>query len=370
MRTPVINIDGKVVGKGRPCFIVAEAGVNHNGNIHLAKKLIDAAKEAGADAVKFQLFIPNQLVTRGAKKAEYQIKTAGEQEDQYEMLKKLALSEEQYSDLQRYAQKKDIIFYATPHDLASVDIFARLDLPVIKIASGDLDNGLLFYKIANHPKLKSKPLFLSTGGGTIGDVEKSLQFLRGHGFSGPILVYHCTSSYPTPNAEQNLNVITIFLKKLAEKYRVLVGFSDNGDDVEIPVDAVILGAVSVEKHMTLNKNMEGPDHRASLDALGFAKMVKMIRQSETSRGIQIVHREALGDGIKRVQPSEINNIAVSKKAVRARVDMQKGDVITLGSLVPKRPKGTQSPMAFESLIGKSLKSKVKANTEITSEMVE
>lgn len=365
----IINIGGKVIGKGRPCFIVAEAGVNHNGRMDLAKKLIDQAKAVGADAVKFQIFVPDEIATKDAAKGNYQKEATGEDESQYEMLKKLALTEEQFEQLKAYAEKVGMIFYATPHDLESVDIFSRLDLPVIKIASPDLNNGLLLYKIAKHINLKSKPLFLSTGGGTITDVDRSLEFLKSHGFEGSLLVYHCTSSYPTPTVEQNLKVLEAYEKKFGEKYQVLVGFSDNGENVEVPADAVVLGAVSVEKHMTLDKNMEGPDHKASLNAEEFGAMVRLIREVESSHSRDIKHPEALGDGIKRVQSSEANNIDIFRKAVRARGDLVAGDVISFERLIPKRTKGRQSPMDFENLLGKRLKIDVCADQEITSDMV-
>lgn len=365
-----VKILNKLVGNSQPCFVVAEAGVNHNGQMDLAKRLIDQAKAVGADAVKFQIFVPDEIATKDAAKGNYQKETTGEGESQYEMLKKLALTEEQFAELQDYSREVGIIFYATPHDLASVDIFARLDLPVIKIASPDLNNGMLLYKIAGDSRLNGKPLFLSTGGGTLEDVDRSLEFLKSHGFEGPILVYHCTSSYPTPNEEQNLRVLDTYEREFGEKYGVLVGFSDNGDDIEVPVDAVSLGAVSIEKHMTLDKNMEGPDHRASLNAEEFTEMVKLIRQAEAQHRKDTKHSEALGDGVKKVQPSESNNIEIFRKAVRARANMRAGDAITFESLIPKRTRGKQSPMDFESLLGKVLIRGVEADKEISSDMVE
>lgn len=370
MNKLAIKVGNKFIGEDCPCFIVAEAGVNHNGSLKLAKKLIDQAKRVGADAVKFQIFIPEEITTRDAAKGDYQKETTDGQESQYEMLKNLALTEEEFGQLKSRAQNKGIIFYATPHDLASVDIFARLDLPVIKIASPDLDNGLLLYKIANHPELKSKPLFLSTGGGTMADVQASLSFLRDHGFEGPILVYHCTSSYPTPTEEQNLKVIETFKGGLGKEFGVLVGFSDNGDQIAVPVDAVVLGAVSVEKHMTLDKNMEGPDHRASLDGPQFAQMVEAIRSIEASGDKTIKSKAALGDGVKKIQPSEANNIDIFKKAVRARGDLKAGTVITFEVLNTKRTRGSFSPLEFKKLLGRRLKQNIAADQEISPEMVE
>lgn len=369
MNKLAIKVGNKFIGEDCPCFIVAEAGVNHNGSLKLAKKLIDQAKAVGADAVKFQIFIPDEIVTRHAEKGDYQKETTGERESQYEMLRRLALSEEEFANLKVYAKEKGIIFYATVHDLASVDIFARLDLPIIKIASPDLNNGLLLYKIAKNRKLTKKPLFLSTGGSTMKDVKKSLKFLRDRGYSEPILVYHCTSSYPTPTNQQNLAVVKTFWKKIAPKFGVLVGFSDNGDDVHIPVDAVILGAISIEKHMTLDKNMEGPDHRSSLSGLEFAEMVRKIREVEFSGTRRINVKEALGDGVKKIQLSEANNIDIFRKAVRARVNLSAGTKISFEVLNAKRTRGTFNPLDFEQLLGKRLNQDVIADQEITPALV-
>ena len=365
-----IQVDGKSIGIGNPCFIVAEAGVNHNGQMDLARQLIDQAKAVGADAVKFQIFVPDEIATKDAAKGAYQKETTGESESQYEMLTKLALTEEQFEELQDYSKEVGIIFYATPHDLASVDIFDRLNLPVIKIASPDLNNGLLLYKISQNETLKTKPLFLSTGGGTFEDVGRSLEFLKSHGFDGPLLVYHCTSSYPTPSEEQNLLVLGEYKKRFGQKFNALVGFSDNGDNVEVPADAVVLGAVSVEKHMTLDKNMPGPDHRASLNAEEFKEMVRLIREAESTGRTAVKNTDALGDGVKRVQPSEADNIEIFRKAVRARADMAVGDLVSFERLIPKRTRGKYNPMDFEVLLGRKLKVSVSADQEITPEMVE
>lgn len=369
MRKQVIRVANKVIGEGYPCFIVAEAGVNHNGSVKLAKRLIDSAKKVGADAVKFQMFIPSELVTRNAKKAQYQIETTGIDKNQYAMLKRLALSENQFRRLADYAKKVGILLFATIHDEKSLETFENLNLPIIKIASSDCNNGLLLYKIASNQILKEKPLFLSTGGVTFSDVEKSLVFLRENGFRGPILIYHCVASYPTPSNQQNLRVIETFTKILGKKHGLLVGFSDNGDDVNIPVDAVRLGAVSVEKHLTLDKNFEGPDQKISLEHEEFLRMVSRIREVERLDDRHIENKDALGSGVKKIQPSEYSINAVAKKAVRARRYLHAGTKLTLDSLVCKRPQGQVSPMDFQNLLGKSLKRAVRADGEITPEIL-
>ena len=369
MSNQIIKVGNRLIGNGYPCFIVAEAGVNHNGSLRLAKRLIDQAKAVGADAVKFQIFVPDEIATRNAAKGNYQKETTGSDENQYQMLKRLALSEKDFAKLKDYSKKRGIIFFASLHDLASVDIFSKLDLPIIKIASPDLNNGLLLYKITKNRKLAKKPLFLSTGGGTLKDVKKSLEFLRDHGFRGPILVYQCTSSYPTPTNEQNLAVIKTFWKQIAPKFGAVIGFSDNGNDINVPVDAVILGAVSVEKHMTLNKNNVGPDHKASLEDTEFLEMVRKIREVEYSKTRSIKVKDAFGDGIKRIQPSESNNIDIFRKAVRARIDLPKGTLISVKVLNAKRTRGDFNPLEFEKLLCKKLRQDVRADQEITPDLV-
>lgn len=369
MKSYEIKIGNRIISETSPCFIVAEAGVNHNGKIRIAKKLIKVAKDIGADAVKFQIFIPNEIVTADAKKASYQEETEKNSKTQREMLKKLALTEDQLSKLKNYAKKIGIPFFATPHDLSSLDIFTRLDMPIIKIASSDIDNGLLFYKIAKNPKLKNKPLFLSTGTATFKAVNQALNFLRDQGFTGQIIVYQCTSSYPTPANEQNLNVIKTYKKSLGSKYQVLVGFSDNGDNIDIPVDAVALGAVSVEKHLTLDKNMEGPDHKASLNPVQFSQMVNSIRNLEQIGRNKIRCLQALGKSVKKPQKSELENIPIVRKAIRAKRNLKANSIVAIEDITAKRPQGENSALNFHMLLGKRLTKDVLADEEISLKMV-
>lgn len=368
----VIKVASKLIGEGQPCFIVAEAGVNHNGDVDLAKTLIAAAKEAGADAVKFQIFIPEEIVSPDAAKADYQKETTGEG-SQYEMLKKLALSEDEFRELRDHAKKVGIIFFATPHDLYSVDIFERLDLPIIKVASPDANNWLLFKKLADNQKLRAKPLFLSTGASTLDEVKKSVDFLRVNGFLGPILIYHCVSAYPAPPQDQNLEAIETFKREFPD---MPIGFSDNTGDIDILKAAVYLGAVSVETNITMDRNMEGPDHRISNNPSEFAQIVREIRMVErnpnyfvdTLNGEKI--QQALGDGKKRVMPSEVSTMQIARKSIVASRDLQAGEVVKLDMLSARRPMGGISPMDFETLLSKKLTWALKKGDEFTLEAIE
>lgn len=362
----VIKVEGRLIGDDQPCFIVAEAGINHNGDLEIAKKLVDASKEAGADAVKFQIFIPEELVSPNAAKADYQMETTGGG-SQYEMLKKLTLPENQYFELRDYAAKAGIIFFATPHDLASVDIFERLDLPIIKVASPDSTNALLFKKLASSKKLRVKPLSLSTGASTLDEVKRSVVFLRGNGFVGPILIYHCVSAYPAPPKDQNLKVLETFRKAFPE---FVIGFSDNTGDVDILKAAVYLKAASIETNITVDRNMEGPDHRISNEPAEFAKMVKEIREIEKNpESFETMFdspkiKESFGDGNKRVMPSEVSTMQIARKSIVAARDLAAGNIVTIDMLSPRRPMGGIPPSDFELLLSKRLKHSFKKGDEL------
>ncbi len=351
-----IIVGDKLIGEGQPCFIVAEAGVNHNGSLVTAKQLVDTAKTSGADAVKFQIFIPEEVVSKDAAKADYQKVTTGEG-SQYKMLKKLALTEEEFLELKNYAQKVGIIFFATPHDLVSVDIIKRLDLPIIKVASPDLNNGLIFKKLCDNPKLRIKPLFLSTGASTLEEIKRSVDFLRQNGFIGPILIYHCISAYPAPLYDQNLNVITTFKEIFPN---LSVGFSDNTGDVDILKVSLCLGSVSIETNITLDRNMHGPDHKISLNPTEFKNLVSKIRKLERNSASYKTILEsdkiqvALGDGNKRIMPSEVSTMQMTRKSIVASRNLKAGNMITFDMLSARRPMGALSPMDFDRFISKKL----------------
>ncbi|MBU5676665.1 N-acetylneuraminate synthase [Alkaliphilus sp. MSJ-5] len=314
-------------------FIIAEAGVNHNGSIELAKKLIDKASEAGADAVKFQSFKAEKLVTKNARKAEYQEVTTGKQENQFEMIKKLELDYEKHEELINYCKHKNIMFLSSPFDLQSIDLLNRLGLEIFKIPSGEITNLPYLRKIGS---LKKK-VILSTGMSTLGDIEKALKILKDCGTTD-ITVLHCNTEYPTPMNDVNLLAMNI----IKDAFKIEIGYSDHTLGIEIPIAAVALGATVIEKHFTLDKTMEGPDHRASLEPEELKKMVRCIRNIEL----------ALGDGIKKLTESEKKNINIARKSIVAGRDIKKGEVFTETNLAIKRPGDGISPMRWDEVMGK------------------
>jgi len=262
------KIGDKLIGEEEPCFIIAEAGVNHNGSIELAKKLIDAAKDAGADAVKFQTFKTENVVVKDAQKAEYQKETTGEG-SQYEMIKKLELTEEDFRELADYAKEKDIMFLSSPFDKESVDLLNELDVPAFKVGSGEITNLPLLRYIAK----KEKPIILSTGMSTLGEIEEALDVIRSEGVEDIILL-HCVSNYPARIEDVNLRA----LGTLKQAFKLPVGFSDHTLGITAPIAAVALGACVIEKHFTLDRNLPGPDHKASLEPEELKEMAKAIRE--------------------------------------------------------------------------------------------
>ena len=263
-----LKIGDKLIGEEEPCFIIAEAGVNHNGSVELAKKLIDAAKDAGADAVKFQTFKAESVVVKDAQKAEYQKETTGEG-SQYEMIKKLELTEEDFRELADYAKEKDIMFLSSPFDKESVDLLNELDVPAFKVGSGEITNLPLLRYIAK----KEKPIILSTGMSTLGEIEEALDVIRSEGVEDIILL-HCVSNYPARIEDVNLRA----LGTLKQAFKLPVGFSDHTLGITAPIAAVALGACVIEKHFTLDRNLPGPDHKASLEPEELKEMAKAIRE--------------------------------------------------------------------------------------------
>ncbi|WP_406242636.1 N-acetylneuraminate synthase [Tissierella carlieri] len=317
-------------------FIIAEAGVNHNGSIDLAKKLIDKASNAGADAVKFQSFKAEKLVTKNAQKAEYQELTTGKEENQFEMIKRLELDYEKHEELINYCKSKDIMFLSSPFDLESIDLLSTLGLEIFKIPSGEITNVPYLRKIG----LLKKKVILSTGMSTLGDIEKALDILRISG-TEDMIVLHCNTEYPTPIDDVNLNA----MNTIREAFKVEVGYSDHTLGIEVPIAAVALGATVVEKHFTLDKNMEGPDHRASLEPEELKEMVRCIRNIE----------KALGDGVKKLTGSEAKNINIARKSIVAGRNIIKGEIFTEENLGIKRPGDGISPMRWDEIIGQKAK---------------
>jgi len=317
-------------------FIIAEAGVNHNGKVELAYKLIDTAAEAGADAVKFQTFKAETLVSKSAPKAEYQIKATKNTESQYEMIKKFELDFETHKKLISYCRKKNIKFLSSPFDLESIELLDKLGLDTFKIPSGEIINLLYLRKIASY----NKKIIMSTGMSNLGEIESSLEVLINSGTKKEkITVLHCNTEYPTPIEDVNLKA----MQTIAGAFPgIKVGYSDHTLGIEVPIAAVAMGATVIEKHFTLDKNMEGPDHKASLEPEELNSMVKAIRNIE----------KALGDGIKRPSSSELKNKSISRKSITAAREIKKGEKFSENNLAVKRPGTGISPMRWDEVIRK------------------
>lgn len=315
-------------------FIIAEAGVNHNGSLDLAKKLVDAAKEAGADCVKFQTFITKNIVSKNAVKAEYQKHHTKAEESQYDMLKRLELSFDDFVELNTYCKSKDIEFMSTAFDFDSIDFLNSLGMKTWKIPSGDITNLPFLLKIA---KLNA-PVILSTGMSTMEDIGSAIKALKENG-AGNLTVLHCTTEYPTPFDEVNL----MAMNTIKEKFGVRVGYSDHTKGIEVPIAAVALGAKVIEKHFTLSRDMEGPDHKASLEPKELKSMIDSIRHIEV----------ALGNGIKKPTDSEMKNMAVARKSIIALKDIKVGEIFSEENITVKRPGNGISPMKWFYVIGKT-----------------
>lgn len=317
-------------------LIIAEAGVNHNGSIELAKKLVDAAVEAGVDYVKFQSFKAENLVSKDAKKAEYQQKNMADSDDsQFTMLKKLELSPEQHLELISYCAKKGIKFFSTAFDLESIDFLASLKLGLWKVPSGEITNYPYLKQIA----LKKEPVILSTGMCDMTDIDNAIQVLLKFGVEKNLItVLHCNTEYPTPMSDVNLRA----MKAIADKFSVNVGYSDHTKGIEVPIAAVALGASVIEKHFTLDKTMEGPDHKASLEPQELKAMTIAIRNIE----------KALGTDEKKVTDSEGKNKSVARKSIVASKNIKAGEILSEFNITVKRPGTGISPMLWESVIGR------------------
>jgi len=318
------------------CLVIAEAGVNHNGNIELAKRLVDAAYDAGADYIKFQTFKADKLVTAKARKADYQERQTGAEESQYSMLKKLELSYRDFMVLNDYCRMKGISFLSTPFDNESIEFLDKLGMDVWKIPSGEVTNYPYLVKIAE----THKPIIMSTGMCTMDDVNSAIQVLNSHG-CGPITLLHCTTEYPAPYAEVNLRA----METLRHAFNLPVGYSDHTQGITIPIAAAAMGAVVLEKHFTLDRTMEGPDHKASLEPAELKEMVDAIRCVEIS----------LGDGVKDPTDSERRNIGIARKSIVALRQIREGEQFTSENITTKRPGSGISPMRWNEVLGQFAK---------------
>jgi N,N'-diacetyllegionaminate synthase len=346
-----IRIAGRVVGEHAPCFIIAEAGVNHNGDINLAKRLVDVAMQAGADAVKFQTFKAEDVVTKTAKKAEYQKKTTRAKESQFVMIKKLELSAGNFKELALHAHKNGIIFLSTPFDNESVDLLDGLGVPAFKIASGEITNFPLIRYIAK----KGKPVILSTGMSSLGEISEALQVIRGEGVK-QILLLHCVTAYPAKVEDVNLKA----METIRCEFKLPVGLSDHTLGITIPIAAVALGACVIEKHFTLDKSLPGPDHQASLEPEELKEMIKAIKEVE----------KAIGDGNKMPTEEEKQIQRVARRSIVARVSIPKGMIITEAMLDSKRPGTGIEPKYINKVIGAVARCRIEQDEPLTMNKLE
>lgn len=315
-------------------FIIAEAGVNHNGSLELAKKLIDVAKEAGVDAVKFQTFKTENLVSKNAKKADYQKETTDKEESQFDMIKKLELDIDTHRELISYCKTKNIMFLSTPFDHDSIELLDNLGLEIFKIPSGEITNLPYLRQIG---KL-GKKVILSTGMADLGEIEDALDILVESGTKkDEITVLHANTMYPTPMQDVNLKAMLT----IGSSFNISYGYSDHTLGIEVDIAAVAMGASVIEKHFTLDKTMEGPDHKASLEPDELIAMVKSIRNIEI----------ALGSSIKKASPSETPNIKIARKSIVAICNIKKGEVLTEDNLAIKRPGEGITPMRWDEIVG-------------------
>ena len=312
-------------------YVIAEAGVNHNGSFELACKLVDAAKEADVDCIKFQTFKSEKLVSHNAQKADYQKNTTGEG-SQVDMLKKLELSYDEFIALKAYCDKVGICFLSAPFDFDSIEFLNSIDMPFWKIPSGEVTNYPYLCALAK----TRKPVVMSTGMCDLDEIRAALKVLTDNGVR-EIKLLHCNTEYPTPFEDVNLKA----MQTIRDEFGYEVGYSDHTKGIEIPIAAVALGATVIEKHFTLDRNMEGPDHKASLEPGELAEMVRSIRNIE----------KAIGNGDKTPSPSEQKNITVARKSIVAKHKIKLGEVLTEENITVKRPGTGISPMKWNEVIG-------------------
>ncbi len=338
------------VGLGEPCFVIAEAGVNHNGDLDLALRLVDAAADAGADAVKFQTFSAHRLATATAPKATYQRETTDAGESQREMLRRLELPARDYDTILRRCRERGLLFLSSPFDEESADFLVGLGVAALKIPSGELTN----LPFLEHVSGCGLPLILSTGMATLTEVETAVDVIQGGG-APPVILLHCVSSYPAPAAEANLRAMATMSSGLG----LLTGYSDHTRGHAVALAAVALGAHVLERHLTLDRDLPGPDQRASLEPEEFAELIRDIRTVEA----------ALGDGVKRRMPSEEDTAAVARKSIVAARDLPAGTVLDVSMLRMRRPGTGLSPSMRSDVVGRTLDVEVREGTLLELEML-
>jgi len=341
-----VNLGSRVIGPGHPVFIIAEAGVNHNGQMELARRLVDAAAAAGVDAVKFQTFKAEKVVSSGAPQATYQMKNTGVEETQLAMIRRLELDAERTAELGEYCSSVGIEFLSTPFDEESAELLQALGVPAFKVGSGELTNHRFLKYLAE----KGLPLIVSTGMASMEETEAAVAAIRGAGGRGLCLL-HCVSAYPAPPEESNLRS----MDTLRRNFHVPVGWSDHTLGLHVTVAAVALGASLVEKHFTLDRSLPGPDHAASLEPQELAALVRQVREVES----------ALGDGVKRCMPSEENTAAVARRSVHTAADLPAGHVIGPDDLLLLRPGTGIGAHEVEKLVGRRTLRRIPAGTMLS-----
>ncbi|MFD1514258.1 N-acetylneuraminate synthase [Halomarina rubra] len=338
-------------GEAESVYVVAEAGVNHNGDMEQAERLVDAAVAAGADAVKFQTFVADALATPDAPKAPYQEETTGEQ-SQHEMLRELELAREDHERLQSYCRERGIDFLSTPFDVDSASLLDDLDVPAVKLGSGELDNSPLLRHVAGF----GRPMIVSTGMGTMSEVRAALDTIRSVAPDLPVTFLHCTTAYPATLEEVNLRA----MRTMADALAVPVGYSDHTTRTEVPALAVAAGATVVEKHFTLDRTLPGPDHRASLEPDELAAAVALVRDAET----------VLGSAEKAPTATERDNRPVIRKSLHASTDVAAGDQFTPENVSVTRPADGLSPTAYDTVLGSTARRSLSAGEAITEAVID
>jgi N,N'-diacetyllegionaminate synthase len=344
----MLRIGDKRIGAGQPTFFIAEGGVNHNGNVENAKRLVEIAADAGADAVKFQTFRAEELASSAAPKAKYQEDHSGADESQLEMLKRLELSTEDFQEIEKHARLREIIFLSTPFDTESVDMLDQLRVPAFKIPSGEITNWPLLEYIA----AKNRPVILSTGMSYLSEVEEAIGVIRAAGCSH-LAVLHCTSNYPAAAASSNLRA----MQTISETFDVPTGLSDHTLGMEMAIAAVAMGARIIEKHFTLDKSLPGPDHQASLAPNELRSLIHSIREVESG----------MGDGIKRPTPSEEETRDVARRSIITRQEILKGTTIERQMLVFKRPGNGIPPSKLAEIVGRKVTRTIPADSKLEFE---
>lgn len=346
----VVTIGDRFVGVGQPVFVIAEAGVNHNGDLSLAKQLVDLAAEAGADAVKFQTFKAEAVVTKEAPKADYQLRTTGAQESQFDMLRRLELSQEAHLQLQKYCHERGLIFLSTPFDEAAADFLNSIDVPAFKISSGDLTNIPLLEHVAGF----GKAVILSTGMSDMEEVAEAVDAIQTTSECGLVLL-HCVTNYPADPREINLRA----MNSMQERFDLPVGFSDHTEGIEVSLAAVALGASVIEKHFTLSRSLPGPDHQASMEPDELRALVRGIRKVELS----------LGSNLKQPSASELETAKVARRSLIAAVNIEAGTVLTRELIALKRPGTGLAPSQLKKILGKKTLKDISEGSLISLDML-